>query len=74
MNCLHHLIEAQSRRTPDADALAFEGERLTYRELERRANALAAHLARLYADARVTRIYAGSNEIMKEIIGRAMLA
>ena len=55
MNCLHHLIEAQSRRTPDADALAFEGERLTYRELERRANALAAHLARLGAgpDARV---------------------
>ena len=44
MNCLHHLIEAQSARTPDADALAFEGERLTYRELERRANALAAHL------------------------------
>ena len=36
MSCLHHLIEAQSRRTPDADALAFEGRRLTYRELERR--------------------------------------
>jgi alkylation response protein AidB-like acyl-CoA dehydrogenase len=31
-------------------------------------------IARLYADARVTRIYAGSNEIMKEIIGRAMVA
>jgi alkylation response protein AidB-like acyl-CoA dehydrogenase len=29
-------------------------------------------IARLYADARVSRIYAGSNEIMKEIIGRAM--
>lgn len=49
MNCLHHLIEAQSGRTPDADALAFEGERLTYRELERRANALAGHLRRLGA-------------------------
>jgi amino acid adenylation domain-containing protein len=49
MNCLHELIEAQSARTPDADALAFEGERLTYRELERRANALAAHLRRLGA-------------------------
>jgi len=49
MNCLHHLIEAQSGRTPDADALAFEGERLTYRELERRANALARHLRRLGA-------------------------
>jgi alkylation response protein AidB-like acyl-CoA dehydrogenase len=27
-------------------------------------------IARLYADARVSRIYAGSNEIMKEIVGR----
>ena len=31
-------------------------------------------IARLYADARVSRIYAGSNEIMKEIVGRSMLA
>jgi alkylation response protein AidB-like acyl-CoA dehydrogenase len=31
-------------------------------------------IARLYADARVSRIYAGSNEIMKEIIGRSLLA
>jgi len=30
-------------------------------------------IARLYADARVSRIYAGSNEIMKEIVGRAMV-
>jgi alkylation response protein AidB-like acyl-CoA dehydrogenase len=31
-------------------------------------------IARLFADARVSRIYAGSNEIMKEIIGRQLLA
>ena len=31
-------------------------------------------IARLYADARVSRIYAGSNEIMKEIVGRQLLA
>jgi alkylation response protein AidB-like acyl-CoA dehydrogenase len=31
-------------------------------------------IARLYADARVSRIYAGSNEIMKEIVGRSMVA
>ena len=31
-------------------------------------------IARLYADARVSRIYAGSNEIMKEIVGRSLLA
>lgn len=30
-------------------------------------------VARLYADARVSRIYAGSNEIMREIIARAVL-
>ena len=49
MNCLHQLIEAQARRTPDAPALAFEGAHLTYRELERRASGLAAHLRRLGA-------------------------
>jgi acyl-CoA dehydrogenase len=31
-------------------------------------------IARLYADARVGKIYGGSNEIMKEIIARAMTA
>jgi acyl-CoA dehydrogenase len=31
-------------------------------------------IARLYADARVSRIYAGSNEIMKEIVGRQLIA
>jgi acyl-CoA dehydrogenase len=29
-------------------------------------------ISRLYADARVTRIFAGSSEIMKEIIGRGL--
>ena len=29
-------------------------------------------IARAYADARVQRIYGGTNEIMKEVIGRAM--
>jgi len=29
-------------------------------------------IARLYLDARVQSIYAGTNEIMKEIIGRSM--
>ncbi|MEI7469005.1 MAG: acyl-CoA dehydrogenase family protein, partial [Chloroflexota bacterium] len=29
-------------------------------------------ITRYYADARVQRIYAGTNEIMKEIIGRRM--
>jgi non-ribosomal peptide synthetase component F len=39
--CLHELIEAQVKRTPDAVALIFENEALTYRELNGRANQLA---------------------------------
>lgn len=41
---LHGLIEAQVQRTPDAPALIFEGEPMTYRRLDRRANKLANHL------------------------------
>jgi amino acid adenylation domain-containing protein len=42
--CLHQLIEAQVERTPEAVAVAFEGQRLTYRELDARANQLARYL------------------------------
>ena len=42
--CLHELIAAQARRTPDLVAVLFERERLTYRELDRRADRLAQHL------------------------------
>ncbi|HEX2080603.1 MAG TPA: non-ribosomal peptide synthase/polyketide synthase [Longimicrobium sp.] len=45
--CLHELIERQVERTPDATALVFEGEPLTYAELNRRANRLAHHLGAL---------------------------
>ena len=43
-SCLHQLIERQALRTPDAPALVFEQQRLTYRELLDRANRLARHL------------------------------
>jgi len=44
--CLHQLFELQARRTPDLPALTYESETLTYRELDRRAIALAAYLQR----------------------------
>jgi amino acid adenylation domain-containing protein len=44
---IHALFAQAAARTPDAVALAFEEETVTYGELERRANRLARHLAGL---------------------------
>ncbi|MFE3502651.1 amino acid adenylation domain-containing protein [Kitasatospora sp. NPDC059160] len=41
---LHVLVEEQARLTPDRIAVAFEGGTLSYRELDRRADALARRL------------------------------
>jgi amino acid adenylation domain-containing protein/non-ribosomal peptide synthase protein (TIGR01720 family) len=48
--CVHELIEEQARLTPDAVAVAWLGERLTYAGLDRRANALAHRLRTLGVD------------------------
>ena len=45
--CLHELFEQQVERTPDAIALVYEQEQLSYRELNNRANQLAHHLRNL---------------------------
>lgn len=45
--CLHSLFEAQTERTPDATALVHRDEKLTYRELNERANQVAHHLRTL---------------------------
>jgi amino acid adenylation domain-containing protein len=45
--CLHDLFEAQVRECPGAPALAWGEERLTYLELDTRANRLAHHLVGL---------------------------
>ncbi len=45
--CIHQLFEAQAQQQPDAVALVFENQQLTYRELNRRANKLAHYLQSL---------------------------
>ncbi|NGY63288.1 amino acid adenylation domain-containing protein [Lentzea sp. NEAU-D13] len=47
--CLHEVFAEQVARTPDAPAVAFEGEVLSYAELNARANRLAHHLLELGA-------------------------
>src|SRR5689334_12298257 len=43
--CIQELVEAQAERTPDAAAVICQGEQLSYRSLNERANRLA-HLLR----------------------------
>ncbi|HKR12635.1 MAG TPA: amino acid adenylation domain-containing protein [Pyrinomonadaceae bacterium] len=42
--CIHELFEAQARQTPDAVAVMFENDRITYRELNEQANRVAHYL------------------------------
>jgi amino acid adenylation domain-containing protein len=53
--CIHQQFEAQVERTPHAPAVSFDGDSLTYAELNARANRLAHHLRALGVrpDARV---------------------
>ena len=42
--CIHQLFEEQVARTPEAAAVVFEDQQVTYRELNNRANQLAHYL------------------------------
>ncbi|MEH2068927.1 MAG: amino acid adenylation domain-containing protein [Nostoc sp.] len=45
--CIHQLFEEQVQRTPDAVAVVFENQQLTYQQLNCRANQLAHYLQSL---------------------------
>ena len=45
--CLHELFEAQVKRNPDAIAVVYEAQQLTYGEVNHQANQLAHHLKAL---------------------------
>lgn len=51
--CIHQLFEAQVDKTPDAVAVVFADQSLTYQQLNQRANQLARYLQKLGVGAEV---------------------
>ncbi|RQH04066.1 non-ribosomal peptide synthetase [Okeania hirsuta] len=51
--CMHQLFEEQVKQTPDAVAVIFGDQRLTYEELNKRANQLAHYLQSLEVSSEV---------------------
>ena len=51
--CIHQLFEQQVAKTPEAIALIFEEQQLTYQELNQRANSLADYLQEMGVKAEV---------------------
>ncbi|MBV4504328.1 amino acid adenylation domain-containing protein [Pseudomonas sp. BW13M1] len=47
IDCVHRLVETQAARQPQACAVVFEGQTLSYAELNAQANRLARHLRTL---------------------------
>ncbi|WP_045055626.1 non-ribosomal peptide synthetase [Aliterella atlantica] len=45
--CIHELFIEQANKTPDAIAISYENEQITYQELDKRSNQLAHYLQKL---------------------------
>ncbi|HEY6349974.1 MAG TPA: amino acid adenylation domain-containing protein [Candidatus Angelobacter sp.] len=69
--CIHQLFEQQVERTPDALALISGQDRLTYRDLDRRANQLARDLSKqgIGIGSRVAIFMERSAEIFVAVLG-----
>jgi amino acid adenylation domain-containing protein len=69
--CLHELFERRAAAAPDALAVSFESDTLTYAELDRRANQLAHRLIALGAgpETLVALLLAPSLELVVGILG-----
>jgi amino acid adenylation domain-containing protein/thioester reductase-like protein len=68
---IHELFQAQVERTPEAEAVVYEGERLSYWELNRRANRLGHYLKKkgVGPEVRVGVCMERSVEILVAILG-----
>lgn len=68
---LHQLFEEQVERTPDAVAVTYEQQQVTYRELNQRANQVGHHLRRLGVEpeARVGIMVDHSIEMVVALLG-----
>jgi len=69
--CVHELFQDQVRRQPNRIAVEFEDKRLTYRELNERANQVANYLRRLgvTAEVRVGILMERSLEMIVGLLG-----
>jgi amino acid adenylation domain-containing protein/FkbM family methyltransferase len=69
--CIHELFEEQARKTPEKIAMVHRGRRVTYRELDRRANQLANFLiaAGIRAEARVGICTERNTDMLVAILG-----
>lgn len=70
-SCVHELFEEQVARTPEQAAVVFKDEKVSYRELNERANQLAHHLRSLGVgpETRVGILLERSVEIVVALLG-----